>query len=108
MEDACMPTVRSNRLSAIFLLFTALFNAADYFLTMEALRLGLGEWNPFVRSLIGTGLLPVIKMLIIPVILFLIWRVRARLGRRLIFYAGIPFFVYFLLMLYFGYLFSIT
>ena len=100
-----MNTVKTNRFIAFLLLSTALFNIADYFLTMKALKLGIEEMNPIIRNLIGTAFLPIIKIVLIPAVLFLIWKLRSHIGKRLLFYSSLLFSVYFLLMLYFAFIF---
>ena len=98
-------TIRRNMLVTIFLLGAALFNVMDYFLTLEVLKMGYVEWNPLIKVMIDTTFLPIIKVLIIPTILSVIWILRNRVGHRLVYYTGILFSVYFLLIIYFGMIF---
>ncbi|HHY82300.1 MAG TPA: hypothetical protein GX505_06430 [Clostridiales bacterium] len=100
-----MNTVKTNRVIAFMLIFTALFNIADYFLTMEALKLGIEELNPLVRYWINTSFLPLIKVVIIPAVLFMIWKLRIHIGKRMLVYSSLLFSVYFLLMIYFALIF---
>ena len=61
-----MTCARRERLAGMMLLFTALLNITDYILTMKALEMGMEEWNPLVRSWIHSGVLPIVKIVIIP------------------------------------------
>lgn len=92
-------------LVAIFLIGTALFNVCDYFLTLQVLKYGFTEWNPFMKPIVNTIYMPIIKLIIIPSILAAIWFLRYKVGHRLVYYAGSLFFVYLSLMLYFGFIF---
>ncbi len=85
----------------LFLSGTALFNILDYFLTMEVIRRGHTEWNPLVNAILHTPYLAFIKVFLIPGTLFVIWHIRFKIGRRLVFYAGFIFTIYLLLMGYF-------
>ena len=104
-ECLCVITTRQNKLVALFLLGAALFNIMDYFLTLEALKIGYVECNPLIKVIIGTNCLPIIKVLIIPTILIVIWILRNRVGHRLVYYTGMLFSIYFLLIIYFGIIF---
>lgn len=97
-----MDTMKHSRLVFLFLLGTAIFNILDYFFTMEALRMGYEEWNPVIDSILHHPILPFIKLLLIPLSLAVIWKVRNRIGPRLVYYSGTVFSVYLLLMIYFG------
>ena len=103
-----MTETKTQRLSGMMLIFTALFNIADYFLTMKVLQLGLEEWNPLVLHWLNTGVLPVIKIIIIPSILLIIWKLCLHFQSRLFLYSSILFIVYFSLMCYFSYIFHVV
>jgi len=77
------------------------FNKMDFFLTLEALEKGFVEANPLVDSMIGTHEFPLVKLVLIPLVLFLIWRLRHKIGERLLVYVWVPFISYFSLMVYF-------
>lgn len=57
--------------------YLTLTNIIDYFFTTKVLNLGAEEWNPIVEYLIDIELFVVIKILIIPVVLLLIWKLRS-------------------------------
>lgn len=101
-----MTDTKAQQLSGMMLFITALFNIADYFLTMKVLKLGFEEWNPLVLYLLNTGVLPVIKIIMIPLFLLIIWKLQCHFQPRLFLYSSILFAVYFLLMCYFVYIFQ--
>lgn len=100
-----MTETKLQRLSGMMLFFVALFNIVDYFSTIKVLQMGFEEWNPLVLHWLNTGVLPIIKILVIPSILLIIWKLRAHFQSRLLLYSSILFTVYFLLMCYFAYIF---
>lgn len=102
-----MSKTLAQRLSGMMLFFTALFNIVDYCLTMKVLEMGLVEWNPLVLLWIETGELNIIKIILIPLILLVIWKLRSYFQPRLILYATVLFIVYFMLMCYFVYIFRV-
>jgi len=80
------------------------FNLLDYLLTLFFLQAGFRELNPIISPLVHTPYFPFLKLVIIPLLLCFIWRVRQSLnGRRIMFYARILFGAYLLLMVYFSY-----
>ena len=89
------------RLLWLLLIGTGLFNKADYFLTLDALGRGFYEANPVLAPMIGTYEFPLVKLLLVPLMLYLLWRIRHLIGRRIVAYAFVPFVSYFSLMLYF-------
>ncbi|NLC43981.1 MAG: hypothetical protein GX783_06830 [Clostridiales bacterium] len=103
-----MRVIKTKRLSGLMLCFTALFNIADYFLTIKALQLGFDEWNPFVLLWLNTGVLPVIKIIVIPLLLLVIWKLQSHFKSRLLLYSSVLFTVYFMLMCYFVYIFHVV
>lgn len=90
----------------ITLISLGVFNIADYFLTLRCLESGLVEGNPVMAPIVGTVWFPIIKVLLVPLGLYLIWTVRDRIGavaRASVVLAGG---VYAGLMWYFWMLFS--
>ncbi len=83
------------------LIGTAVFNVADYFLTTLALSMGYREANPVINAIVDTLFFPAVKIIIIPIMLYSVWARRQRVGPRILFYAGIVFTAYYLLMVYF-------
>jgi hypothetical protein len=78
LKEACIPMdAKSDRLAGTMLFLAAVFNIIDYFFTTKVLNLGAEEWNPIVEYLIDIELFVVIKILIIPVVLLLIWKLRS-------------------------------
>ena len=93
-----------NRLLFWQLLGIGAFNLVDYILTLEFLTLGFYEANPLIAPMIGTYEFPMVKLLLIPLVLFAIWQHRDRIGDMLVKLFWIPFLGYFSLMLYFRFL----
>lgn len=58
----------------------AVFNFADYFLTLRAISLGIQEGNPYMAPLIGTPWFTVVKLLIVPLGLYRIYNLRRGIG----------------------------
>lgn len=56
------------------------FNVIDYFFTLQVLQHGFIEANPFMAPVVGTGWFFVIKVVLIPAALYVIWAVRDRVG----------------------------
>ena len=83
----------------------ALFNVADYFLTLHALSMGFREGNPVMALIVDTVYFPKVKLVLVPLLLLFLWSVRERIGRRLYGYVGVIFVAYSLLMVYYGWLF---
>ena len=84
-----------------FLIGVAAFNIADYLLTTLALQFGYREINPLMDLIIHTPFFPILKIVLIPLMLYSIWRKREFIGQRILFYVGFLFLVYFFLMVYF-------
>ena len=62
-----------------FMLYAvALFNVADYFLTLAAVSKGAAEGNPVMDAILHTPWFPVLKLVAVPLALLWIWRVRRR------------------------------
>ncbi len=64
----------------VLLIALGLFNVLDYLFTLCALRSGFLEGNPFMAPVVTTGWFFVIKVVLIPAALCLIWSQRSRLG----------------------------
>ena len=92
---------KQERTLCILLVGTAAFNVADYLLTNLALSLGYRELNPVMDLVVHTPYFRLIKVVLIPLMLYFIWRHRHLAGRRVLLYAWIAFLVYLLLMIYF-------
>ncbi len=55
----------------------ALFNLFDYFATQNLVTFGVHEeWNPLMRTLVGTPYFAVFKLVLIPLGLLFLWSVR--------------------------------
>ncbi len=65
----------------ILLIGIGLFNAADYFFTVQALSMGATEANPVMDAIVHTPLFPMVKLFLVPVFLLFIWVVRAKIER---------------------------
>jgi hypothetical protein len=83
------------------LIGTGVFNVADYLLTMLALNMGYREANPIMKLIIDTKFFPIVKILIVPLLLYSIWARRHKVGPRILFYSGLVFGAYLVLMVYF-------
>ncbi|MFO8059804.1 MAG: DUF5658 family protein [Bacillota bacterium] len=94
-------------LKAVLVLVGA-FNALDYFLTLRALNLGFEEANPIVAAIIGTPFFPVVKLVAVPLCLWLMWLLRRRTRPGVLRLVWVAFSVYVLLMLYHGLLVVMT
>jgi hypothetical protein len=80
------------------------FNITDYILTLDALEKGYTEANPLLLTIVNTLEFPLVKLILVPLLLFWLWLKRHQIGNSLPRYIWIPFFSYFLLMVYFRYL----
>ena len=93
------------RLLWLLLLGIAAFNKSDYLLTLDALERGFREANPILAPMVGSYEFHLVKLLLVPLLLMLIWLIRHRMGERLVNYVWVPFISYFSLMVYFRVLF---
>jgi len=64
----------------ILLVVIVIFNIADYMLTLRCLEGGLVEGNPLMAPVVGTPWFFFIKVVLIPVLLYGVWRVRDQIG----------------------------
>ena len=71
----------TNRHMAILLLGIGLFNITDYFFTVKALSLGAREANPIMNMIVHTPLFPLVKLILVPGALVLIWIFRSKIKR---------------------------
>ncbi len=94
-------TQKQEGLLKYLLIGTAVFNVADYFLTTLALSMGYREANPIINTIVDTLFFPVLKVAVIPIMLYSVWMRRHMVGPRILFYAGLVFTAYYLLMVYF-------
>lgn len=85
-----------DRILKYMLIAISVFNVADYISTLIAISNGVPEGNPVMDAVIGTPWFPVIKLVLVPAGLYLIWRCRGRV-RRVVYYAGVAFAAYGLL-----------
>ncbi len=56
------------------LLLIGFLNISDYFFTVKALELGFKERNPVINLIIDTYFFPFLKLLLVPMGLFVIWK----------------------------------
>lgn len=67
----------NDRALLVLLLLTGLFNVVDFFATQDLVVYGIhGEWNPLMRPLMGTPYFAFCKLILIPLGLIFLWRVR--------------------------------
>ena len=95
---------RNKRLLWLVLLGVGVFNVADYFLTLYAVKQGFREANPFMDAILHTFWFPKVKLLAVPLLLLVIWLHRKRIGGRMQYYAGTLFAAYTSLMVYYAWL----
>lgn len=91
----------SKRLLWLQLIGVCAFNIADYFLTIQAMENGCREANPIVGPMLGTFQFPLAKLIVVPLLLIFIWKMRDRMGTALATFAWVPFMGYFSLMVYY-------
>lgn len=96
-----MVKTRSFMIVGVMLVLTGLFNVLDYYFTLKALSIGYEEANPVVDIILDTPLFPIIKLVVIPAMLFIIWLLRDKVEKRLAWYVGTVFVAYSALMLHF-------
>jgi len=80
------------------------FNKADYILTLEFLDRGFYEANPIIASTIGTYEFPLVKLILVPLLLFTLWQHKDKIGNAITKLSWIPFIGYFSLMVYYRFL----
>ncbi|MFP4200476.1 MAG: DUF5658 family protein [Clostridia bacterium] len=66
------------RLLATMLALLCTLNILDYFLTLNALAAGLREANPLMRAIVDTPAFTLVKLVLIPLLLWQLWRMRRR------------------------------
>lgn len=98
---------RNKRLLWLLLFGIGVFNVADYFLTLYAVKQGFSEANPFMDAILHTVWFPKVKLLVVPLLLLSVLLYRKRAGDRLYYYVGVLFMAYASLMLYYAWLFWI-
>ncbi|MDW7660532.1 MAG: DUF5658 family protein, partial [Bacillota bacterium] len=59
------------------------FNITDYFLTLEALEKGHTEANPLLITIVNTLEFPLVKLILVPLLLYWLWLKRHRIGERI-------------------------
>lgn len=86
---------------ALLLILLGIFNVGDYYFTLKAAAIGYQELNPLISPIIGTLYFPMVKLIIIPLLLLIIWLLRFKVHCiRLHIYVLLLFFSYFTLILY--------
>lgn len=65
----------------ILLIAICILNITDYFFTVKAISLGANEANPIMNAIIHTPLFPVVKLILVPGSLLLIWIYRFKIKR---------------------------
>ena len=86
---------------AVLLITIGIFNVGDYYFTLKATIIGYQEFNPLISLIIGTVYFPVVKLIIIPLLLFVIWLLKSKVNfLRLHIYILMLFISYFALILY--------
>lgn len=91
-----------NRLMFWHLIGTGSFNIVDYILTMEFLEIGYYESNPIMASLVDTYEFPMVKLILVPLLLVVIWQNKDRFNGVAAKLSWIPFMSYFVLMVYYS------
>ena len=79
------------------LITLGLFNIIDYISTTVAIANGVAEGNAAMDAIIGTALFPIVKLVLVPLGLYLIWIVRGKIRRPVLLAVGVPFVAYSLL-----------
>ena len=92
---------KDERILRDLLLGVAVFNVADYLLTLLALHVGYREFNPIMDIIVHTPLFPLVKLVVVPIALYFVWSQRSRVGSRILIYAWLAFSIYLFLMFYF-------
>lgn len=95
----------NKRLLGLLLAGTGIFDIYDYFLTVHVIGEGHGELNPVVNLMLDTKLFPIVKLVLIPAALLVLWLLRTRAGKRLLAYSWAMFICYSFLMVYFAVIF---
>lgn len=80
------------------------FNKADYILTLEFLDKGFYEANPIMANTIGTYEFPLVKLILVPLLLLVLWQHKDKIGNKTTILSWIPFVGYFSLMVYYRFL----
>ncbi|MDW7651424.1 MAG: DUF5658 family protein [Bacillota bacterium] len=88
----------------LLLLGVSVFNTADYFPPLYAVKHGLREANPLMDIILHTPYFPLVKLLFVPLLLVLLWMYRRRVGNKIYTYVWGIFIVYTLLMVYYKWL----
>ena len=86
-----------DRTLKIMLLSVWLFNSIDYVSTKIAIANGVPEGNAAIDAIIGTMWFPIVKLVLVPLGLYLIWIVRGKIRRPVLLAVGVPFVAYSLL-----------
>ena len=92
---------KDERILRVLLFGVAVFNVADYLLTLLALHIGYREFNPLMDIIVHTYLFPIVKLVVVPIALYFVWSQRNKVGGRILIYAWLAFVIYLLLMIYF-------
>lgn len=83
------------------LILIGIFNILDYYFTLRALAAGFKELNPLINAVVNTLYFPLIKLVVIPLLLVLIWCLHSRINQeRFSFYVRLMFFAYLGVLVY--------
>ena len=89
------------------LILTAVFNILDYYFTIVVTALGGRELNPLAAPFVNSWVFSVFKLIIVPLLLGLVWKLRYKVNvLRLQVYTFVVFACYLALMLYYGAIFG--
>ena len=89
------PLTRKHERTLRYLLIgTAAFSVAAYMLTLLPLRMGYQELNPLKDLVDYPSFFLIIKLVLVPLMLYFVWAKRYLVGRRIMLYAWVAFLVY--------------
>ena len=77
-----------------------LFNVIDCISTTVAIANGVAEGNAAMDAIIGTAWFPLVKLILVPLGLYLVWRVRSQTRRSILLAMTVPFVAYTLLTMW--------
>lgn len=95
--------MKNNKYKGLFWLLTliGLFNVLDFFATLDLIVHGMyQEANPLLRGIMGTPYLALVKLVLIPLSLAFLWRVRQIIVPKYLRLVQFTFGVYAALMVY--------
>ena len=83
----------NDRILKAVLVALAALNVADYFFTLRAVSFGVAEGNPAMDAAMGTPLFALVKLVVVPLACFVIWRTRDKWCRTRFLVSGLLIFV---------------